>query len=372
MTPATRTAARLMFVTAAARLAAMALLPPRAVSLDLRHWEMIAELIANGVNPYVTTSYLNWPPFWALVLAALGPLGSVMITVRLLLIAVDCVNVWLALRIARDASRPLLVGFALSPVAILLTAQHGNFDAFAVTAILCAILALRGDRWLLACVALGIGVSIKTFPIILAPILAPGIGQRRIRTILFGALLLVLPAGLPMFVLWRMAPEETMRHVVRYHSFGGWFGLSAILPEHVHVIVFKVVAIAALIALTVLLARRRAVDTVLITTLILTGVILLGPGFGPQYAMWILVLLPLCWDRGGSRWKTLLVTTHIVASITYLAEYALFPTHGAFLTPMPLSPRATTLLRLPLFVCLAAVLAAGVPLAQSRFAGERS
>src|SRR5579863_7486716 len=53
----------LLFLVAATRLAWL-WLAPRAASLDLKAWGILASEMTKGTNPYDVYGMLNWPPFW--------------------------------------------------------------------------------------------------------------------------------------------------------------------------------------------------------------------------------------------------------------------------------------------------------------------
>ena len=119
---------------------------------------------------------------------------------------------------------------------------------------------------------------------------------------------------------------------------------------------------------TVRTARRDSDDSrslVLLAAFLLIGIILLGPGYGPQYIAWFLPLLVVSETSFDAAWQRILmmwgVIGGVIAVLTYLAEYLLLQSHGALL--LHLFPRhnfawtsvlarssALTLLRLPLFL----------------------
>jgi len=92
----------------------------------------------------------------------------------------------------------------------------------------------------------------------------------------------------------------------------------------------------------------------------LMAIILLGPGYGPQYIAWFLPLLVLTATSFDVAWRRLLIVWGLVAVATYLVEYLLLPSQGALLLhALPAihvdwaarlsTPEGLTILRLPLF-----------------------
>jgi hypothetical protein len=373
--------------------------PPEAHSADVDHWLVVAQQLRAHENPYVTTTYLNWPPLWLvavwLIDHAAQALGlSFLLTLRLFLIAVEsAVVVLLYSFVARfapgEARRIVLVGISLNPLAILLVCQHGNFDVIVGLCCLAAAIALAdsarsGDvvAWLAGALALGLGALAKTVPLVLGPLLVPGAAATRALAKVMALALFVGPALLGMAVIYVLAPDAVTDNVIRYRSSSGWYGLTGIADalgatratDLYATVLFPAIAVAWFVAGSLLLRRRRLGErqVVLLAALILLAVPTLGPGYAPQYAyMWLPLLVatvPL-FDRG---WRRLLAVFYVVAAADYIAEYALFSSHGAFLDAFfPASgflrdtatsfgdPSWQTVLRLPFFVASLVVLAAG-------------
>ena len=385
-----RAHARLLTVLAlglVARLVVLALLPEGAVSADAHYWEVVAATLRRGLNPYVETTLLNWPPLWMMVIAALDwtartlgvPFQRALVG---FLVAADLAAMalsWLLLRRLwprARAERWVALGLALNPVSILLCCQHRNFDVLVALSVLAALLALeRRDRsgavedWLSACGWLGLGVLAKTVPLLLAPLLAPG--ARRARAL--GVALFLGPTALALGVLATLAPAAVERNVLSYRSASGFYGLTGLLHLagwlQAEALLARVAAplfflVAAV--LTVLFLRRDrpvapAASTVGAAVLLL-AVPVLGPGYAPQYVGWVLPLLTVLAASGERRLLSVLAVFAAVLVCTDVIEYALLPTHGAWALHHghpPLLDRwsaavrtqtGQTLLRLPLFV----------------------
>src|SRR5262245_14129954 len=127
-------------VAIAARVAFLLLMPASALSEDMVHWDEVVSVLQGGGNPYNLTPHLNWPPVWMQVLFLLSKLSSwtaipLHRCIQGFLILVDCLVVAAACRLCvrlgkeQGAARIVIVGLCLNPIAVLLTCQHGNFDA---------------------------------------------------------------------------------------------------------------------------------------------------------------------------------------------------------------------------------------------------
>jgi hypothetical protein len=307
---------------------------------------------------------------------------------RLFLIAVDVAGVVAAHRLAvfmevKKARLIVLIGLALNPICILLVCQHANFDTIVALAVLLAVSAVlrfihSGNpvEWLCAALAAGIGILAKTVPIILAPLLFVRWKTLDYRTRILGTLLFIGPVTLGLSVVFALAPHDILQKVIQYRSLGGVFGVSGILAATANPQIARMVRIVLLLALAavVLLAalrtvRRDAHDSpslVLLAAFLLIGIILFGPGYGPQYIAWFLPLLVLTATSFDTAWQRILMTWGVIAVLTYSTEYSLLQSHGALLlhlfpqhdfawtTVLATSP-ALTLLRLPLFLGYCAV-----------------
>jgi len=361
-------------------------LPRTAISYDLNAWSDVAGLLATGQNPYNLRPYLSWAPAWMQIiffldLLARGLALPVTLVIRIFLILADGVGVLLAGRLIRRIAPisvlwPLLVGWSLNPIPILLVCQHGNFDGLVAICILMMLLATiefieRRDPvvWLWACGWLGMGVVLKTIPIVLAPLLA---AARRLsgRTLALGALLVAGPALYGLSIIYALGPGPVRAQVIGYRSLPGFFGATGLLKiagKESWVPAYRAafaLALLASMAWLVLRLRERISPRgcILAATLVLVAIPALGPGYGAQYLAWSLPLLLVLWSIGDRRTRRVLAVFGTVAVLTYAVDYALMYSHGGFLraaagddptvlrySRLLATPQAATLERLPLF-----------------------
>jgi hypothetical protein len=401
-----RDTAILALITASARLIFLLLLPDGVASVDVHGWQAVAGELRAGRNPYHTTSFLNWPPLWMQMIAAIDKASQVLripftTVLRLVLIVFDVAVVIVAHRFAvflaiTKARRIVLIGLALNPISILLVCQHANFDTIVALAILIGVWAIARFAgsddpvdWLSGTLAIGIGILAKTIPIILTPLLFTNWRALNNRTRVLGALLLIGPALLGLSIVFTLAPDDILRKVIQYRSLGGVFGASGLLAMTVNPQIARMVRIVLLLTLAIVVllttlrrARREAHDSaslVLLSAFLLIGIILFGPGYGPQYIAWFLPLLVLTATSFDSAWQRILLAWGVIAALTYITEYLLLQSHGALLlhvfpqqnfawTSVLATPSGGTLLRLPLFVAYCVVWAkAGALLRRSHF-----
>jgi hypothetical protein len=294
---------------------------------------------------------------------------------------------------ARTIRRLLIVGISLNPIAILFVCQHENIDVFVglfVALALWALVTYEGTRdsgvrdavpWLVGCLALGLGAFVKTIPLVLAPLLAPGFRAASKLGRTMGAALFLGPFVLGMSIVFALAPRGVFNNVVRYRSISGYFGISGVLRSvglgsvnHAYDTLFTVV-LAAGVFLLFRAAWRYGLGangTVLLAGLLLAVIPVLGPGYAPQYAYWYIPPLLASYVLLDVGWQRILRAFYAVAAVTYVVEYALVRSQGRFLVAFfpgsgfleraserISSPGAQTLLRLPLFIAFLVVLVAG-------------
>ncbi len=280
---------------------------------------------------------------------------------------------------------PVLLGLVLSPISILLTVQHGNFDALVALWLLLFLGALwshhaSGSRrsWLLACFFLGMGVFTKTVPLLLAPLLLAGSWPRKIPTALLGLFILIGPTVIGLVPLYLADAPSVRLHVLGYRSLAGWFGITGLLPlvglDRLAQFYARVGPLV-LMALMTLAARRSwnrepldRVAALRLALALLLSIVVLGPGYSPQYIGWFLPLLVLLYLHADAVERRTLAMAYLIGTCTYLVEYALIPSHGAFLlhwTSAPTlvawsealnEPGVQTILRIPLFLTYLVVL----------------
>jgi len=382
-------------VALVARVVFLLLMPPSAMSEDMVHWNEVASVLESGGNPYNLTPHLNWPPLWMQLVFLLSKLSSwtalpLHRCVQGFLILVDCLVVAAACRLCarlgreQGVGRIVIAGLSLNPIAVLLTCQHGNFDALVGLLVLLFNLALlahaRNDEagdWLWACLFLGLGALTKTVTLALVPLLLTGARRMPWRHRLLGFVLCIGPAALGMSVLYVLGPREVTEHVLSYRSYGGWFGFTGLLgaASPLYVRLSPVLVLAALVLAGRFVWRTPRLEPrqqVLLCALCLLVLPALGPGYAPQYIDWFLPLLVCSYAvEDGSSWRRLLLACYAVAAATYLFEYAFFESHGSFLVRLHPTrelldfslrwsaelPQA--LVRLPLFLCYLVLLATG-------------
>jgi hypothetical protein len=278
----------------------------------LRYQKVASHLLDVSWNPYQAERLYPYPPLWMWVEAgslwlARATGASFALLVRLPVLAAELGLVGLLGRMAGARAAWL---YALHPVALLVSACHGQFDALALLGILLAIRAHSGARPDAAALWLAAAIGLKSFPVLLLPafLLATPGARARVR---FTALATLPVAVCLLPFAWADAPA------LRRELFGyggvvdfGWIAVVRALRllstgvllrgEAVHWAAWVTAAkLAFLTAYAAVLAwwwrRGRAPSLPAACLLILLAFLVLYGALSAQYLLWVVplgVLLP--------------------------------------------------------------------------------
>jgi len=331
---------------------------PASYSADLAAWRDAGELLAAGRNPYLLTTFFSWPPVWIQIVFLLQSIGSrlgvsLIWIIPIFLIATESVLIVALLWLLRDLGygrrRALvLLGIALNPVCVILVCQHGNFDVLvALLVLLCVGCLIRfnrfheSDDWLFACFWLGLGIALKSVPVLLLPLLLSGSRRLTLRVRCLGAALALGPTiyGLGFLHVFHAAHVRTQ--ILGYRSVSGWFGvtgwlhligLDSWIGPYAGVFTSVIVALSSMLAAAAYLDRVATPERLVASaSFMLVLVPALGPGYGPQYFYWFWPLVLVSYALGSVRVRRWVLGFGLVAAATYIVEYAFAPVLGAFL-----------------------------------------
>jgi len=339
----------LLLINFAARIVYWCILPPDTMSVDIFAWKMVCDMLARGINPYEHSGLLNYPPFWMEVLSGIVRAAPVLHTqvifgIRAVLLLGDMIllavltGLLYMVMSPAAAFRWLLWGYALNPLVILLTVQHGNLDAFPMICVVAACICLirhhrRGEpaTWLWAAAWLGIGAFTKTVPILLFPLLAPGAAGVKSNVRWLGLLLLIGPVALSLLPIYTLSPEPVTNAVLAYRSVGknfGILGIGTLFHARGFIVaysaLFPALWLGGLVALAADFWRRgwrSEIDILLAALGILLSLFTLGTGYGTQYWFWIIpTIIPCLALSCGSLRRCLIGLSAAAMAITVL-EY---------------------------------------------------
>lgn len=309
------------------------------------HLAKIREL--GGVGTYYVrgpfNNPFNSPPFMIHVVKAWGWLAQTTginfsFWLRLPGILADVGSLIVAWKLLNLSSRLprsplLLLLMAVCPISIMVSGYHGSTDSWMIFLVLASVYLIeKGERLWLAGLVLGLAVSIKVAPLILAFAICFYLKGTRKRVEYFGAAAAVFIVGsLPYLLL----DPLILKNVFGYESLYGQWGWSVLMerwyweaprylnPPHdvtgIHAVfaaVGKFVMLFAILAISYRMNRRarRKPPLMLQCGFITTLFLFLTPGFGIQYLSW-LVPFVIALDL----WPTMLF--YVTASLYQLMGY---------------------------------------------------
>ena len=260
--------------------------------------------------------------FWLRFTCALADLGSLAILVRML-----------SQQLSERQTRLALMLLAASPISILVSGFHGNTDPIMIFFLLLSICLIERQRaaWL-AGVALGIAVSIKILPVLLAPAVLLSLpGTRRKIELCAGAAALFLVGSLPVLIA---APELVMTRVFGYSSQPGPWGLSLLALASLrspllawvydlHARYGKLLSLSLVLGASLWPRHRPGRNALLMQAGFLMFLFVsLTPGFGVQYLAW---LVPWVVALGARPTATYYLAGTVFLFAYYTAAAAGFP-----------------------------------------------
>jgi hypothetical protein len=319
----------------------------RLVADVLRYHRVGTHLLDVSWNPYAAPRLYPYPPVWMLVEAGSEWLArhlgwSFAVIVKLPVVAADVLIVLLLARWGGALASRAAWLYALSPVALLITGAHGQFEALPL---LCVLLALqlhaRGhhDR---SALALAAGIALKSFPVLLLPVFWARLPDAASRARY--ATLAVLPVAALLAPFAVADASALRRELVGYGGIAdfGWIGvlrglqwlttgtLRRSLADQwpVAVPVSKVLFLAGYAGLLALTWRIRArLDATLAALVVLLAFSVFYGALSAQYLLWVVPLGCLLAPRM-AMWHGALAGVGLVGFYEFLAPGVLWPAPG--------------------------------------------
>jgi hypothetical protein len=322
-----------LLIALLARLIPAALLP-RGAEYDIDSFRRVAEALLKGGtvynNPLVAGRH-PYLPFQLYLIWGAGYISTVsklpfVFVVKLPAILADAVLAVLIFKIALNFGRTLAAAFglallyALNPIAILVSAYHGQFDGETVLLLVLAWYFWhysKQDGRRLGCSALLLGLAIlnKSWPAMFLPIVLIRLSSAKQR-IAYVLIALATPAVLTFLyiVVFHEDPYPLLHRALTHAGVPGWWGASALvsltwrftgkgqeilnwLGQYARW--FVLIGAACVYWVT---RRQRALDALLTLVVMLY---VLTSGFGLQWALWVVPFAILVGDLRRLDWYTL-------------------------------------------------------------------
>src|ERR1019366_374183 len=136
---------------------------------DLESYRIVSDIQEQGQSVYASTNRYNYGPIWAWIVSGFGHLASADMGERMhmwIAAFLGMVDVLIAVVLLRACSLTAALVFVLSPVGLLISGYHSQFDNLAVLLGLLAWLLIREGKpnpraFLLSAVCLGLSLIVK-------------------------------------------------------------------------------------------------------------------------------------------------------------------------------------------------------------------
>jgi hypothetical protein len=308
----------LFFTILAAGIAARMFVATLGHNYDMDSWQVAADIPLGG-NPYPATVRYNYAPGWFLVLHFLYFLaGHNPVTFRYVMSGfLTLVDVGILLILWRKFGRLAGCWFFLSPIAVILSGYHRNFDNVAVLTGLMAALLIKDEfekplsrQALGGLVVLGFSLMLKhiffAFPFWLA-VKQRGIAQK----------LIVIFIPVSMFFLsfvpyWPGGSQGIIQNVFTYHSYPMEFFYHMYVPLFVQYMFSAQLLWFLLMTLFAFIYRQKStLETMLLYTCVMVAT---SPATTNEY-----LAIPLCFIATHLNIFTILYT--ILGSLHELVDY---------------------------------------------------
>lgn len=320
---------------------------------DIESYQVVADLLLQGKEVYAETAganrhpYLPFQMYWMALARWLGGTNQLSFArlVRLAPIGADvgiALLLWMGLK--RKGHRAALLGgllYALNPIAVLVSAYHGQFDAIPALLTLLAFCWLDRSAWA-AGGWLGLGILSKSWPVLALPSLLAATRGWPGRLRLLAAALVVPTVGMGLYAcLYGANLSVILTRSLGYNWGIGIWGYTylarlPVLLEAWPATSFRwlvsngrYLTLAALAVVWLLRARKQRPLAGFLT--VLASLFAVTHAFSIQYLVW---LVPVALFNQDNRW----LQRYTVAAIPYmLVVYTglIWSTSIEFLLPLP-------------------------------------
>jgi hypothetical protein len=312
--------------------------------IDIHNYQHVAEIIHQrgmfGLYTHTPGIY-PYPPVWvgfemtALWLHWQGVLPF-SLAIRLPIIIADVAMVAIIWRYVRRHTqfpqRALLAAalYALNPVSIIISCWHGQFDALPVCGVALAML-FTEHHWRRAAGALGIGIALKSFPVLLLPMFArqqPSL-SRQIHFILYA----ILPV---LFLLIPFLLADAAAVIRELFCYRGHALLGVMVPVRtiyvpltgerfpvdmtLQVISLSAYGFLGLYGWAVWYMSRFHITLPMQATIVFLLFYVVYAGISPQYVLWVLPFMIMA--TANQHWPVLLYSAVSTPALIGLYLYA--------------------------------------------------
>jgi hypothetical protein len=270
---------------------------------DVNSYQLVAHLLSAGKNVYVETTRYNYTPLWMFIIYLinhvsefLGISFSSLIKLPIIICDVGIGLILFNLAGGTNLEKRFAVTFLywFSPIAILISSYHGQFDSIWILFALLSLYAWDTKKGL-SNIFLSIGIAIKSVPIFFLP--AYLVRLKSFQNKSKFAFIALVPSVIITLPFLLATPSAVIRNIINYRSEYGIWGMSLILDtlskvnDLLHKLnyyykVSNVVILFIAILLITLITSKKGMLYAL--TLIVLTFFVVSSGFAIQYLLWLL------------------------------------------------------------------------------------
>lgn len=205
--------------------------------------------------------------------------------------------------------------FSINLVSILVSSYHGNTDCLCAMLCLACAYALSQTSWAWAGLALGAAINVKLVPLMLIPVFVLTLPSRQA---LFRFVLPLILGALPFLPVMFSAWPEFRRNALDYNSLPFNWGIPLIwqeahstlpsvstwLKDH-YVPHARYLILGAMVGVGLLQRWRQRLNIFEVGTLAVSLFLVLSPGLGVQYLVWLVPLFFAASPRRATKYALL-------------------------------------------------------------------
>lgn len=322
------------------------LILPVGAGYDIESYKLVAKALTAGEEVY-TSAAVGRHPYLPMQMVWLGAAWTLaqqtifpfVVWVKLLPVLVDvaitAVIFFVVTRLGKTVKDAVLLSlfYALNPVAILVSAYHGQFDAIPLLLMLLSwAFYYFGQRLGFSALALGFAVLNKTWPVVMLPIML--IRLRRLREwILYTAVTLFIPFifTIAYIVYFQSDPKPMLMRAFTHTGPIGYWGPTAVLavlnkytavfqPVYDAIFTYRRWFLIGVGIIALWRTRDQGVLSALTTTIL--AVLAVSAGMGIQWLLWIVPFAILIRDI---RWLKVYTLTSVILLLTQLYGFHMVP-----------------------------------------------
>jgi hypothetical protein len=268
------------------------------------YFHRVGLAVRDGQDPLTSLPVGFWnffPPMaYVFALASMLPIPW-QVAEKIVPVAADVTLISLVGMLRSDRPRLRQLQYALSPIAVLVSAFHGQFESVALAFGIAALIVADRGRPVAAGLLLGTAISVKSWPVIFIPGVLRAFSPRRVPSIVAAAAVVPAISFLTMPLLLTTHLGRAAKVIAGHTILPGTWGWSGLLRLAGHDprsgnTIGTLLAGAAFVAAW---WSFRRLDPQRLSVVLFLAFSVFTAGYAPQYVLWGIPLLLVVGSRAG-------------------------------------------------------------------------